>query len=282
MKFFRQAFQVCMQNFRKWTSDYRIWTVGILLIILIHENISNLAAIGDKLGVKSTLWYFPFLYCQYHIKIIFTLPILMVFCNAPFVDKNTVFILARSGKKQWLTGQILYIIFSAAVYYIFIFLCTVILSLPYAEITLDWGKLINTLAYTNTAASMGYHFIDVSGFVLTYFTPFQAVWFTFLLSWLTAILFGMIICFFNVITGTKYVGTAVSGILIVFSGFVAAYEKSGLFIFSPASWNTLNNIDVGGLTNHPNFYYCITVCIAVSLVLAVFCFIKKKNDNLFV
>jgi len=258
-----------------------MWTIGVLLIILIHENISNLAAIGEKLGVRSTLWYFPFLYGQYHIKLIFTLPLLMIFCNAPFADKNTMFILARSGKKQWLAGQLLYIVFSAAAYYIFIFLCTVIIALPYAEFTSGWGKLINTLAYTETAASMGYHFIDVSGFVLTYFTPLQAIWFTFLLSWLTAVLFGMAICCFNVLTETKYIGTAVSGIIIIFSCFAAAYGKSGLLIFSPASWNTLNNIDVGALTNKPNFYYCVTVCIAASVFLAGLCFIKKKNDNLF-
>lgn len=281
MKYIKQIIKICMLNFIKWSSDYRIWTIGILLVILTHESIRDLALIGEKLGVKSTMWYFPFLYCQYHMKLIFTLPLLVLFCNAPFTNKNTLFIISRSGKQKWLSGQLLYIVLSAAAYYGFILLCTVILSLPYAEITADWGKLISTLAYTETAASMGYYFIEVPAYVLTYFTPLQAIWFTFLLSWLTAILIGMIICSLNILTGTKYIGTAVSGIIIVFSCFVAASDKNGLVRFSPSSWNTLNNIDVGGLTSFPDFYYCVTVCIAVSLALAGLCLISKKNENLF-
>lgn len=281
MKYIKQIIKICMLNFIKWSSDYRIWTIGILLVILTHESIRDLALIGEKLGVRSTMWYFPFLYCQYHMKLIFTLPLLVLFCNAPFTDKNTLFIISRSGKQKWLSGQLLYIVLSAAAYYGFILLCTVILSLPYAEFTADWGKLIRTLAYTETAASMGYYFIEVPAYVLTYFTPLQAIWFTFLLSWLTAILIGMIICSLNILTGTKYIGTAVSGIIIVFSCFVAASGKNGLVCFSPSSWNTLNNIDVGGLTSFPDFYYCVTVCIAVSLALAGLSLISKKNENLF-
>lgn len=281
MKYIKQIIKICMLNFRKWSSDYRIWTIGIILVILTHESIRDLALIGEKLGVRSTMWYFPFLYCQYHMKLIFTLPLLVLFCNAPFTDRNTLFIISRSGKQKWLSGQLLYIVLSAAAYYGFILLCTVILSLPYAEITADWGKLISTLAYTETAASMGYYFIEVPAYVFTYFTPLQAIWFTFLLSWLTAILIGMIICSLNILTGTKYIGTAVSGIIIVFSCFVAASDKNGLVRFSPSSWNTLNNIDVGGLTSFPDFYYCVTVCIAVSLALAGLCLISKKNENLF-
>lgn len=281
MKYINRIIKICMLNFRKWSSDYRIWTIGFLLVILTHESIRDFALIGEKLGVRSTIWYFPFLYCQYHMKLIFTLPLLVLFCNAPFTDRNTLFIISRSGKQKWLLGQLMYIVLSAAAYYGFILLCTVILSLPYAEFTADWGKLINTLAYTDTAASMGYYFIEVPAYVLTYFTPLQAIWFTFLLSWLTAILIGMIICSLNIFTGTKYIGTAVSGIIIVFSCFVAASGKNGLVRFSPSSWNTLNNIDVGGLTCFPDFYYCVTVCIAVSLALAGLCLISKKNENLF-
>lgn len=106
------------------------------------------------------------LYCQYHMKLIFTLPLLVLFCNAPFTDRNTLFIISRSGKQKWLSGQLLYIVLSAAAYYGFILLCTVMLSLPYAEFTANWGKLISTLAYTETAASMGYYFIEVPAFIL--------------------------------------------------------------------------------------------------------------------
>lgn len=263
MRFIKQSFRVCLQNFRKWTTDYRIWILAILLLILVHENVRNLSDISAELGIKSTLWSFPFLYSQYHMKLIFTLPLLILFCNAPFADKNTLLVLARSGRGAWITGQILYIAISSAVYYLFLFLCTVLLSLPSADWTTEWGKLIYTLAYTGAAGEAGHHFIQVSGFVITYFTPLQAVWFTFLLSWLSAVMLGLIVCGFNVLTNTKYIGCAASGIVIVFSCFVSVFGGNRLLPYSPVSWITLDQIDVGGFTEHPSFSYCIGVYLVI-------------------
>lgn len=263
MRFIKQSFRICLHNFRKWTTDYRIWILGILLLILVHENTRNLSDISANLGIKSTLWSFPFLYAQYHMKLIFTLPLLILFCNAPYADKNTLLVLARSGRGAWIAGQLLYIVISSAVYYLFLFLCTVLLALPSAEWTAEWGKLIYTLAYTDAAGAAGHHFIQVSGFVITYFTPLQAVWFTFLLSWLSAVMLGLIVCGFNVLTNTKYIGCAASGIVIVFSCFVSVFGGDRLLPYSPVSWNTLNQIDVGGFTDSPSFYYCIGVYLVI-------------------
>lgn len=279
MKYIRQIFNISLHNFRKWSTDYRIWTIGIIMILIVHENIRNLADIGTQLGVKSTLWFYPFLYCQYHMKLIFTLPLIMIYCNAPFVDSNTTFIIIRTKKCIWTAGQVLYIILSSAVYFIFVFLCTIIISLPYAEFTFEWGKLLNTLAYSNVSSSMGYNFINVTGYVITYFTPIQAVWFTFLLSWLSGILLGLIIYCFNIMTNTKYVGIGISGFIAIFSCFVAVFGGYKLLPYSPVSWSTLNNIDIGGYTRNPSFYYCVTIYIVISLVLATLCCLKNKNIN---
>ena len=266
-----------MQNFRKWQKDYRIWTIAAILFILILENTRKFSDLSADLGVSSSIWQYPFLYSQYHLKLIFTLPLLLMFCNAPFIDQNALFLIVRCKRKAWITGQILYIIVSSAVYYLFIFLCTVITALPSSELSMDWGKCLYTIAYSNAASQLGYSFISVAGYVIDYFTPIQAVWFTFLLSWLMAIFIGLLIYFLNTISSKRYLGSIVSGIIILFSCYVEAFGSDKQLYFSPVSWSTLNQVDVAEKTNHPSFYYCIGVYCGLSLLLIVLLLVFRKR-----
>lgn len=287
MKTFRVIFQICFMNFKKWSTDCRIWLTAIILFLLIVENTQNLGDWAGQLGLGQTLWSFPFLYQQYHMKLIFTLPLLLVFCNAPFTDKNSLFILARAGRARWLCGQFLYIILASAVYYIFLFLCTFLLALPDAELTTDWDSLILTLA-NKGPVDMEHPFINVSSRITTYFTPLSAVWFTFLLSWLCGCMLGMCVMCFNYLTGKKAVGTGIAAFFILLSCFirngVLHFNITLLYPFSPVTWITLDNVDIGGMTRDYSFYHCITVYLVVSVVLAAVCMawsrLKKKITNI--
>lgn len=52
--------------------------------------------------------------------------------------------------------------------------------------------------------------------------------------------------------------------------------------FSPVSWNTLNNTDVGGMTAKPAFVYCICVYLGIIFILnaAILLFGRKKSLDL--
>lgn len=278
MRSIRCIGKVCFQNIRKWNSDYKIWLIAALLFLLVCDNSRNLAACAEQFGTRQTLWSFPFLYQQYHMKLIFMMPLMILFSNAPFVDENNLFLIARTGKIKWLFGQMLYTILLSGVYFIFIFLCTLITALPDAEFTLEWGKLMNTLAYSMGETGNS-PFFEVSSMVTTFFTPLQAVWFTFLLSWLCGSMLGMLILCINMISGKKYLGMTIANILVVFSCFVSMallFNTDFLLPFTPVSWITLSNVDVGGYTIYPNFYYCITVYLTAIFILGGFCILYEK------
>lgn len=278
MKLIKFTFAIAVQNFRKWLTDYRIWVIAAILLILVHENVKNLTDFSKTAGVASSIWIFPFLYSQYHQKLIFTMPLILIFCNAPFTDSNSIFVIKRSGKFLNALGQITYVVIAAFIYYLFIFLTSFIFSMPHGEFSNEWGKILNIIAYTTAASNAGYHFLDASGFVMTYFTPIMACWFTFLMSWLSGILIGLIIYVFNLISQTRYMGCIAGGIVIIYSSFAATFGTKKSLYFSPVSWNTLNNIDVGKLTNNPSFAYCMSVyLISILILTAVILFISKKR-----
>ncbi|WP_368043334.1 hypothetical protein, partial [uncultured Ruminococcus sp.] len=154
---------------------------------------------------------------------------------------------------------------------------TVITALPSSELSMDWGKCLYTIAYSNAASQLGYSFLSVAGYVIEYFTPIQAVWYTFLLSWLMAIFIGLLIYFLNTISSKRYLGSIVSGIIILFSCYVEAFGSDKQLYFSPVSWSTLNQVDVAEKTNHPSFYYCIGVYCGLSLLLIVLLLVFRKR-----
>ena len=283
MRSVKSILSVCAQNFRKWQTDYRVWIIFLLMTIMTFSYSDDMSKLSVTLGTPVPFWTFPFLYSQFYTKLVFTVPIVFLFCNAPFTDKNQIFTIVRAGRIKWLCGQILYIVLASAVYYLFLFLVSILPAVFSGGITLEWGKTLTTLAaYPSVTLKSGTIFLEADFNVITYFQPLQAVWFTFLMSWISAVILGLIIFLCNITTGAKSLGIIVSTALIaetyVIKNSIGNNFRS-LIYFSPVSWNTLDNIDVGGLTKNPTFTYCITVYALLVLVLtaSILIFGRKKN-----
>ncbi len=281
MRSLKVIFNICLQNLRKWQKDYRIYIIGILLFLLVLDNVRIFKNISAIIKTPTSIWLYPFIYTQYHQKLIFTIPLLLLFSNAPFIDNNSMYIIARCKKSEWHLGQFLYIIISSAIYYLYIFLWSVIMLLPTSELSVDWGKSLRSISALALTQEMGYNFLSVPSFTINYFTPIQAVWFTFLLSLLMAVMLGSIIYFINIITNTKYIGSIVASIIIIFSCFIENFFTHSLARkFSPITWITVDKLDVGGLTHNPTFPYCVTVLVSISVIFAVIMVIFRKKIKL--
>lgn len=286
MKWLRCVFSICAQNFRKWSTDHRVWCVGVLLFVMTAIFVDDMRKITEYYGTEMPVWIFPHMYTQFHTKLIFTLPVVLLFCNAPFTDRNQTFVLMRSGRAKWLSGQILYIVSASAVYYLYLFVVSFLLSLAFSgQLNLEWGKTLTSLGASTSVVSidMSTRFVVVQYSIIAFFKPLQAVWFTFLMSWFGAMFIGLTIFAFNLISGTRYLGVVISSFFVLLSSAVTNdFAWTGLLRFSPISWITLDNIDVGGLTKKPSFTYCVTVfgILIVSLIAAILIFGRKKGlDN---
>ena len=140
----------------------------------------------------------------------------------------------------------------------------------------DWGKVLGTLAFSNVPLVKGTA-VTISTYILTYFTPTQAMFFTWLLSVLCGGILGLIIYGGNVISKSKVVGIVASGFLVILSAAVSGNEMAQWF--SPVSWTTLNKLDVGKLTQYPTFTYVMVVYMTAIIILSVWIIkvIEKKD-----
>lgn len=279
MDLIRTAWAVSLQNLRKWAADYRMWTVAALLIVMVQIYVDDMQKVAGLLGTRISIWIFPFLYVQFHTKVIFTLPVVLMFCNAPFTDKNQTFVYTRTGRAKWLLGQILYIFIASALYYLFLLFISVTSTIFVAEPSLEWGKTLYMISYSNVVSQTQTFFLDVPTIILEFFTPIQAVFFTLLTSWLSAVLLGLIVFFCNLISDTRFIGIIIASALVVWTVLVDNGGFGEFVRFSPISWNTLNNIDAGKMTSNPSFGYCICVYVVLiaTLIIGIFVFGRKKS-----
>ena len=172
----------------------------------------------------------------------------------------------------------LYIVFASGIYFLFLFVVSLLNMLFTCEMSMDWGIVLRTAtpSICSKAGTAYYFWGAMSNTVITFFTPLNACWFTFLMSWLMGIMLGLMRFFLNLTTQTRSVGFITAVVLIVFSCIA---NKGTMLYFSPVSWCTMNNIDVGRFTNKPSFTYCLSAyLILIALFIAGILIVGRKKS----
>lgn len=268
MKTIKSVFAIAFQNIRKWRTDYKIYLIAAILFSMVIYAAHDIKVHSDYLPM--TVWIFPFLCVSSFRRLLLTAPLVLLFCNAPFADRNQTFVYLRSGRMKWLCGQILYIVLASGIYYLFMFFAS-ILSVGFgADFSLQW----NTMAKSIAGAPK----------ITPYFTPLTSTWFTFLFSWLSGIFIGLLMFFCNYMTAAKPLGMFLSSFFVML-GVVSNYseqqpvEFNKIVRFSPLSWNYIGNIAIGDEKLRPSFVYvmCVYCGLIVLLSAAILIFGRRKS-----
>ena len=275
MNWCRHAGIVCQQNFRKWATDYRVWIVGIFALLLTRIFTQGIAEFSSLAHLPVSPWIYPFLSTHNYVKLLFFFPLVLLFCNAPFIDDNQPYVFVRSGRSAWCAGQVLYIILATGAYFAVLILCTFLLHFPHMAYDADWGKVIGTLAATNAYQQLN-HPVFVSSHIVTYFTPPVAMWYTFLLSWLAGVFLGLVIYCINSLSRTRSLGVFAAAFFLIWDAVCRTNYK--LIRFSPVSWCNLDTIDIGGVTSYPSIQFILTgYAVLLAALIALTFFITRRQ-----
>lgn len=274
-----KSIRICIQDIRKWRDNTRIKMCFLLVVLFVMSYTAGLRALSLKMDIDMTPWIFPFMFTWRYMKIIYMIPVVFIFCDAPFVDSNQMYVIIRSKRKSWCAGQILYIFAGSFIYTALLLLSSIIVNIKYMQWDTRWGEVLGTASTTNIMQTIGQNYttVKVSTIIVRYYTPLQAMIYTFLLMWLSMTMIGLLIYIFNVFTKTRFAGNLVAAFLILLTAVVDG--KPLLTWLSPMSWNSLNNIDVAGITKYPTiiyvlFMYLMIIGISIFLIL----FIGKKQE----
>ena len=264
-----KSIRICVQNLRKWLGNSRIYIAFVIVFLFTLIYTKGLWLVADNVGEKLSIYIFPFLTTYRYMKIIYLFPLLLLFCDAPFVDANQQFVMIRSSRLSWGIGQMLYIICGSFFYALFMLLSSIVVNIGHIQMGTSWGKSLILAGTTNICSIFGiqYDTVQISSIIVKYYTPAQAMLWSFLFLWMICIILGLIIYDFNILFQSNIVGLFVAGFLILFTAVVDGIQQ--WIWYSPVSWSSLNNIDVAKTTSLPGIYFVLFVYIGAILALLI-------------
>jgi hypothetical protein len=276
----RKVICTCNQNIRKWPTNPRIYMIALFIFCFVNIYEKQLNTLCKMVSVSINPWLFPFLGTEYFIRMVIMIGVVLLFCDAPFIDSTQPYVIARSGKYQWVTGQIFYIFAASAIYFLFVIFVSVLCVAPNLTFSLEWGKIIGTLAQTSAGAQFGCHMNFYTIFML--YSPLQAMLLSFFMSWLCGVFLGLVIftldMYFKRVVGVL-AATAFVMLDLFANNPVSGPPISGFLFFSPVSWSNIELLDTTGTSTNPKLQYAIIVMIIIIAVLSTISIraIKKKN-----
>lgn len=125
----KQIFTVAGTEFISWITNPRIIILGVLIIFMKTLAIDPLSARAEKFG-ESLIIFEPFIALGNSGMLAMFIPLvfMVLLSDYPKLYGNSMFFISRTGKRNWLLGQILFLILAIFTFLFAIFLASVLVS----------------------------------------------------------------------------------------------------------------------------------------------------------
>lgn len=264
----RAAWKQCAYQVVKLSSQPRLYLIILLIILFAVIYATPVAEFAAKHNRPvNVVALFPLLMGDVIPQMVFMMLLVLMLSDAPFLDRNSTYILIRSDRDSWALGQILYVAMSVALYHIAVTVICWLLMIPYVEFSGEWGKVWTTLAHSKTNADV----FGVPDRIVAQHTVLSAVCWSYLLSWLAGCVIGLVMFIINAMSHTR-VGVVIAGIYSVWGVTIFnSMLDPRLFKVSPVSLSSLRVLDAEGtaaLSGYPSLQYAVIAlsCSIVALV----------------
>ena len=270
------CFRFAANNFRKWQGNPRYYILALLLLMFLNIFLAPVRQAAAYVQLPVSAWVFPFLTSNYYSLMLIMFGFVLFLCDAPFVDSEQAYLIIRCGKKTWLKGQLLYICLASAVYFLTVFLMSVLLLLPNITFYPDWGKLVRTLSQTDLSMQFNVS-LDISYKIIRLYSPAAAMGLSLLMAWLIGVLLGVLLFILNAFF-SRAVGVMVTSGMVLLEIF--ALNNAFRFTYvSPVSWMSLSILDTEGFSKYPTLSYTLVCTLLMIFILSAIALRwSKKRD----
>lgn len=270
------CFRIAAYNFRKWRGNPRYYILALLLLMFLNIFLAPVRQAAAYVQLPVSAWVFPFLTSNYYSLMLIMFGFVLFLCDAPFVDSEQAYLIIRCGKKTWLKGQLLYICLASAVYFLTVFLMSILLLLPNITFSPDWGRLVRTLSQTDLGLQFNAS-LDISYKIIRLYSPAAAMGLSLLMAWLIGVLFGVVLFVLNAFF-SRAVGVMVTSGMVLLEIF--ALNNAFRFTYvSPVSWISLSILDTEGFSKYPTLSYTLVCTLLMIFILSAIALRwSKKRD----
>lgn len=273
----RNVFSISCYNLKKWCVNPRIYLVFLMIFLYLFSILSPVVTFCLRVGHPVTPYVFPYIMSSPNNVLLIMLGVVLVFCDAPFIEIDQPYIILRSGRTLWTVGHLMYIVIASFVYFLLIVLFTVLILTPCLELSAGWGKVIGT--FTQTAAALQHQIVIPFEFsIYNAYTPLAAMAVSFLNCWLVASALGLLMFVLNL--NFSRVAGVLAASLLIFWQLASTKTWTGFSKFSPVSWVSLARIDTTGTTLYPTLGYVYTALALMFILLSVACVRSMRRRDI--
>lgn len=134
------CFSIALHNFKKWAVNPRLYILLLIEVLYLHSRLSPVGELCARTGYKVTPYLLPFLLDEGSAVMMLFLGVVLLFCDAPFIEDEQPYIMLRSGRRIWFIGQMLYIVMASVLYFIVLYFISVLVLLPHIEWSTVWAS----------------------------------------------------------------------------------------------------------------------------------------------
>lgn len=144
----RKIISIAQTEYVKWICNPRI-IIFFCLIIFVYDYI--ILEMKDAAGELSThcMALEPFLAIGNSTLLILLVPVVFITLlgDFPKTDGNTMFYICRTGKKNWILGQMMFAFMAETTYLLAILVFSILFALPFSDWTLKWSDVTTKYSY---------------------------------------------------------------------------------------------------------------------------------------
>ena len=275
----RKIFSVASTEYVKWICNPRMIVMFVVFIFIydyiIKEMIKGAVKMDTLVSVSE-----PFIATTNSTLLILFVPavFIMLISDFPKTDGNTMFFICRTGKFNWILGQIVFSIYASVTYLFAIFVSTCVLVSKYAYVGNDWSTVVTKYGLTFPDEKGGRIANFITGRLYNNMTPVKALIRTFTLQFLYLMLISMMLLT-GFAVGKRMLGMIIScGVICLGSGL--SLSSSGLKWLFPSTnsiaWMHYDMVLKKQIVDMTKSYLYFIILI-ILLLIASLIFIKRYD-----
>ena len=255
--------KVCRESIRKLSGDARIAAIIILVSLFEWVLIEALRTECVVSGLSISSWFFVFLFDGIQ-ALFYYFGVLLLFCDAPFADNQQMDVILRVGKKNWFRGKILYIFTASILYFLLLYVISIVEFIPYVGFSLNWEEFINMRSLKGD--------VVIRRVIVSNYKPLEAFGVQMIVCILFAVFLGLIIFFFNMYKN-KTLGAGIALVMVLMDTILNLVDlgKARLLVyFIPMAWTDIAvyKKETGGVPFwYPVTVYCVGIMVLVALIM---------------
>ncbi|MBE6842510.1 MAG: hypothetical protein E7510_06720 [Ruminococcus sp.] len=229
-----EIFRISMIELYKWIVNPRMITAVAMIIFVWNFAVDPLIDISHEMN--SPLNFIePFIAVFNSRTLCLVMPAMYIFLisDYPHLDRNSLFVLHRVRKTQWVWGQFFFFVISSFLFILLIFICTVLPNAVNSFVDNGWSLVVTRYGIYFPDKSQSFAATLITEKLHNQIAPYQAALFFFLLNWLYMILCGTVLLMFHVLNLRK-IGVPVLISIVGIGSALGVFSSKGMWCFPMA------------------------------------------------